>query len=73
MKKLLSLIMLAGMFTFVACGPSAEDKAAQQKAEQDSIAAADSIMKAAEAQAMQAAQPDSMTAAPADTSMQAPK
>ena len=65
--------MLAGMFTFFACGPSAEDQAAQQKAEQDSIAAADSIMRAAEAQAMEAAQPDTIPAAPADSSMQAPK
>jgi len=39
MKRLLSLIVIAGMCTFVACGPSAEEKAkAAEKATQDSIA-----------------------------------
>lgn len=38
MKKLLSLIAVAAMFAFVACGPSAEEKAAQEKAIQDSLA-----------------------------------
>jgi hypothetical protein len=38
MKKLLSLIAVAGMFTFVACGPSAEEKAAAEQKIQDSIA-----------------------------------
>lgn len=37
MKKLLSLIAVAGMFTFVACGPSAEEKAAEEQRVQDSI------------------------------------
>ena len=41
MKKILTLVAVAGMFTFVACGPSASDLAA--KAKTDSIAKADSI------------------------------
>lgn len=58
---------VAGMFTFVACGPSAEEKAAAEKATQDSIANAEAQMKAAEEAAMAApATPDSM-AAPADS------
>ncbi len=53
MKKLTSFLLVAGMFTFFACGPSAEEKAAMEKAKQDSIAAvekakADSIAMAAE-------------------------
>ncbi|MFZ4740114.1 MAG: hypothetical protein ACOYLE_03000 [Bacteroidales bacterium] len=38
MKKLLSVIAVAGMFAFVACGPSAEEKAAAERKIQDSIA-----------------------------------
>ncbi len=38
MKKVLSLLMVAGMLSFFACGPSAEEKAAKEKATQDSIA-----------------------------------
>ena len=67
MKKILSLTLLAGMIAFSACGPSAEEKAATEKATQDSIAAAEAMMKEAEAQAMEAAKADSM-AAPADSS-----
>jgi hypothetical protein len=37
MKKLLSLILVAGVVTFISCGPSAEEKAAMDKARQDSI------------------------------------
>lgn len=40
MKKLFSLLLLAGMAAFVACGPSAEELAAKEKAKQDSIATA---------------------------------
>ena len=44
MKKVLSLIAVAGMFTFASCGQSAEEKAATEAAAeqaiQDSIAAA---------------------------------
>ena len=39
MKRLLSLIVVAGIFTFVACGPSAEEKAKAEKAKQDSLQA----------------------------------
>jgi hypothetical protein len=50
MKKLFLSLAVAGMFAFVACGPSAEDLAAQAKADSlkaDSIAkaVADSIAK----------------------------
>jgi hypothetical protein len=38
MKKLLSLVVVAGLAALVACGPSAEEKAAAEKAKQDSIA-----------------------------------
>ncbi len=40
MKKLFSLFVIAGMAALIACGPSAEEKAAKEKAKQDSIAAA---------------------------------
>jgi hypothetical protein len=40
MKKLFSLLVIAGMVALVACGPSAEEKAAKEKAKQDSIATA---------------------------------
>ena len=38
MKKVLSVIAVAGMLAFVACGPSAEEKAAAEKKIQDSLA-----------------------------------
>ena len=66
MKKLLSLTLLAGMFAFSACGPSAEEQAEQNRLAQDSIALADSMMRAAEQQAVEVAKADSMTA-PADS------
>ncbi len=49
MKKVLVLLLTAGIFGFVACGESAEQKAAKEKAMADSIAAAqaDSISNAA--------------------------
>jgi len=40
MKKLFSVLVLAGMVALVACGPSAEEIAAKEKAKADSIAAA---------------------------------
>ncbi len=51
MKKVLVLLLSAGIFAFVACGENAEQKAAKEKMMQDSIAAAqaDSIAMAAEA------------------------
>ena len=82
MKKLVTLVAVAGMFAFTACGPSAEEKAAMEKAKQDSIAAAqaaaaeaqaamekakqDSMMMAQQA-AMEKAKADSMAAAEANT------
>jgi hypothetical protein len=40
MKKVLSVFVIAGMVALIACGPSAEEKAAKEKAKQDSIAKA---------------------------------
>lgn len=45
MKKLFAMFVIAGMVGFVACGPSAEEKA--EKARQDSIALADSLASVA--------------------------
>ena len=55
MKKLFTLVAVAGMFTFSSCGPSAEQKAAAEKAKQDSIAAVEAANAAAEAAKAQAA------------------
>jgi hypothetical protein len=41
MKRLIQLLVVAGMASFIACGPSAAEKA--KLAEQDSIRKADSI------------------------------
>lgn len=54
MKKLFTLVAAASMFTFVACGPSAEEKAAMEKAKQDSIAAVEAAKAAEEAAKAQA-------------------
>lgn len=40
MKKLVTLFTLAAMFAIVSCGPSAQERAAAEKAKLDSIAAA---------------------------------
>jgi hypothetical protein len=69
MKKLFTLVAVAGMFAFTACGPSADEKAAMEKAKQYSIAAMeqakmDSLNAAQEAQkAMEQARQDSIDAA----------
>jgi len=42
MKKLLTLLMVASIFSLVACGPSAEEK---EQAEKDAKAMADDLMK----------------------------
>ncbi len=68
MKKLLTLLAVAGMMSFYACGPSAEDKAAAEKATQDSIAAAEAMMKAEQEAAMAAAPAVDSAAMPADSS-----
>lgn len=44
MKKVFSTLLVASMFAIVACGPSAEQKAAAEKATQDSIAAAEQAL-----------------------------
>jgi hypothetical protein len=49
MKKVLTLVAVAGMFSFVACGPSAEEIAKIEKAKQDSIAAVEAQKAAEEA------------------------
>lgn len=54
MKKVFTLVAVATMFTFVACGPSAEEKAAKEKATQDSIAAVEAAKAAEEAAKAQA-------------------
>jgi hypothetical protein len=67
MKKVLTLVAVAGMFAFYACGPSAEEKAAREKAVADSIrmvAEADSIAAAQQAAAdAEKARQDSIAAA----------
>ena len=58
MKKVLLVLLAAGIFGFVACGESSEQKAKNEQAMADSAAAeaqADSILKAAEAEAAVAA------------------
>ena len=67
MKKVLFTLLTAGFIALVACGPSAEEKAATEKAMQDSIAAAE---QASGAMMEQAAMQDSANAAmsaPADS------
>ncbi len=58
MKKLLTFAAAAGMLAFIACGPSAEDKAKMEKAKADSARMADS-MKASQAAAMMKMKADS--------------
>ena len=70
MKKVLSIIAVAVVATFVACGPSAEEKAKMEeraKFIQDSIAASIS-------ESMQTTEPtaDSTAVAPATTETTAP-
>lgn len=53
MKKLFTLVAVASL-SLVACGPSAEEKAAAEKAKQDSIKAYDDAKAAEEAAKAQA-------------------
>jgi hypothetical protein len=62
MKKVFTLVALVGMFSLVACGPSAEEIAAKEKATQDSIAAVEAAVAAEEA-AKEQAKNDSIAAA----------
>jgi hypothetical protein len=54
MKKLFTLVAVASFSALVACGPSAEEKAAMEKAKQDSIAAVEAAHAAEEAAKAQA-------------------
>ena len=56
MKKLMYVLLSAGIAVLVACGPSAEEKAAQQQAEQDSIAKAQKAIEDSIAMVQQAAE-----------------
>jgi hypothetical protein len=67
MKKSLQLLAFIGFTAFVACGPSAEEKAAEEMRYNDSVNAAEAALVAAEEAAMIAAQADS--AALADTTV----
>jgi membrane protein involved in colicin uptake len=46
MKKIVTLLTVASVALFYACGPSAEEKALKEKAKNDSIAAAEAKAKA---------------------------
>jgi hypothetical protein len=62
MKKLLYLVALTGFAAIVACGPSAEEKAAAEKMRQDSINAVNQKMiddSMANAQLLEKARQDS--------------
>ncbi len=67
MKKVFSILLAASIATFVACGPSAEEKAAMEKAKQDSIAtvqkAYDDSVTTVNAAAAEKARQDSMASA----------
>ena len=54
MKNILSLLVIAGFTALVACGPSAEEKAAAEKMRQDSIQAVMDKMAADSVAAVQA-------------------
>ncbi len=65
MKKFITLLAVAAMFSFVACGPSAEQKAEQARL--DSIRIADSI---AEVQRIEQVKADSMAKVAAEQAHQ---
>ncbi len=71
MKKVFSILMAAGVIALVACGPSAEDKAAAEKAMQDSIDqavnASGTMQEAAAMQDSANAMTDSVAKMAADT------
>ena len=52
MKKLLALTLIAGIVTFVACGPSKKELEAKAKAKEDSINAAEKAKKEADSLAL---------------------
>lgn len=57
MKKIIFPVFLLALFT--ACGPSAEERAAKEKAQQDSIERAQAAMRAAEQEALRRAEAES--------------
>lgn len=64
MKKIQSILLVAFIATMVSCGPSADEKAAMEKAIQDSIAvvqkAYDDSLEAAASMAMEKVRQDSI-------------
>ena len=71
MKKVLSIALVAGMFSFIACGPSKQETEAAEKAKQDSIAAAMAQDSMAAAAAAASAMVDTAAQAADTTKMQA--
>lgn len=69
MKKVLTLVALAGMFAFVACGPSQEELEKERKRKEDSARTADSTARV-EAEAKQKAYDDSVANAAAEKARQ---
>ena len=63
MKNILGLALIAGLFTITSCGPSAEEQAEAQRKIDDSTAAAQAQMMAAEEAAREQAIQDSIAAA----------
>ena len=59
MKKVLSLVAVAGMFTFVACGPSAAEKEAEAAAAAQIVTDSLAAVEAAAAEEAAAAATDS--------------
>jgi len=70
MKKLFAFFLFAGMVAFIACGPSAEEKAAAEKAKQDSINAAIEMVKQDSINAAEQAKQDSIAAVAAEQARQ---
>lgn len=67
MKKVFSTLLVAGFIALVACGPSAEEKAANEKATQDSIAAANEAANTAAQQQVMQDSANAAAAMPADS------
>ena len=77
MKKLFGLLMIAGMMSFVACGPSAEEQAAEQarldSLTADSIAQVEAAAAAEQTRIDSIAQVEAAEQAKADSIANAPK
>lgn len=56
MKKLVSIVAVAGVFALISCGPSADEKAKAEKAKADSARMADSTKQAQQAAMMKVKQ-----------------